>query len=145
MVMNNFKGKGIMDFNKIFDAVAKNIDPKVGLLACLQSERLLDNKEHFSVTTIEQVKSSLSRVFALTTVPTWYKGTLNELRTDVFQGAIKAHPNIQETLTVSIPLTQVFAMEIKNPVGVVKNESGAPSLIQKYAQTERQNIPAYAD
>lgn len=72
-----------------------------GSLAGYSSDRLLDKKDHFSVITETQAQSSMARVMKLQEIPSWYNGSLPQLRLDVHAGIIKMHPDIQLSVKVS--------------------------------------------
>ena len=112
-----------------------------GTIAGQVSRRVLDRKDHFPVITESQAQSSVGRVMQLGQVPDWYKGTLDDLRLDVWNGAIASHPDIK--FRVSLPVESVIALsdgeeapdtslqDIKNP------EDG---LQKKVPQVERPSI-----
>lgn len=105
---------------------------RVGTLASRVSDRILDNKDHFPVITQTQAQSSMARVLQLTEAPVWYKGTLAELRQDVYKGIVELHPDIQ--LNVRVPVEQTVALSdgqtpaetsktsVKDPADVAKKE-----------------------
>ena len=86
---------------------------RVGTIAGLPSDKLLDFKEHFPVTTVAQAQSSIARILQLTEVPSWYRGSLSDLRGEVRAGINKVHPNIE--LNVRVPIEQAVAISIKDP------------------------------
>lgn len=81
---------------------------EIGTVAGIKSNHLLDRKEHFPVTTETQARSSMSRVMQLKEVPTWYSGTLNALRQEVYAGIVHYHPHIK--LDVRVPVEQAVAL-----------------------------------
>ena len=74
---------------------------RTGSIAGFASDRLLDKKEHFSVFTQTQAQSSMARVMQLSEIPSWYNGTLVELRQEVYAGINKVHPGIDLNVKVS--------------------------------------------
>jgi len=109
---------------------AKTFIPREGTIAGHQSSRLLDQKDHFPVITETQARASMSRAMQLSDTPTWYRGTLDELRYEVYQGIAAAHPELE--LKVPVPVEQVVALsdgedgpetkrsDLKNPNDRVK-------------------------
>ncbi len=103
-----------------------------GTLASRRSAKILDSKEHFPVITQCQAQSSMTRVLQLIDVPTWYNGTLAELRQEVYSGILSLHPNIQFNVRVSaeqaIALSDgqttpdLSSQSIKNPADVVETK-----------------------
>lgn len=105
---------------------------RVGTIASRTSDRILDNKDHFPVITETQAQSSMARVLQLTEAPAWYKGTLAELRQDVYKGIVELHPDIQ--LNVRVPVEQAVGLSdgqtpaetskqsVKDPADVAKKE-----------------------
>jgi len=108
-----------------------------GTIAGRRSENLLDTKDHFPVITETQAQSSMARVLQLTEVPAWYKGTMAELRQEVYAGIVGMHPDIQ--LNVRVPVEQTVALSdgetpaqtsmqsIEDPADVAKNQVGKVS------------------
>ena len=106
---------------------------RVGTIAGYESPKLLDTKDHFPVITNTQAQSSMSRVMQLTDVPTWYRGTLAELRQEVRAGIEKMHPGIE--INIRVPVDQAVALSdgqspattkigsIKDPADVVDNQA----------------------
>jgi hypothetical protein len=74
---------------------------RTGGIAGHASDRLLDKKEHFPVFTQTQAQSSMARVMQLSEIPSWYNGTLAELRQEVYAGINKIHPGIDLNVRVS--------------------------------------------
>lgn len=74
-----------------------------GTIAGVASARLLDGADHFPVLTVEQAQSSLARAFKLTDTPVWYSGSLDELREEVFVGAVTRHPQLADA-NVKVPV-----------------------------------------
>jgi hypothetical protein len=109
---------------------ARNFIPRQGSIAGHQSPRLLDQRDHFPVITETQARASMSRAMQLSETPTWYRGTLDELRYEVYQGIAAAHPKLE--IKVPVPVEQVVALsdgedgpetkrsDLKNPDDVVK-------------------------
>lgn len=107
-----------------------------GTIAGRRSEKLLDTKDHFPVMTQVQAQSSMTRVLQLDESPGWYRGTIAELRQEVYDGIKNIHPDIE--FNVRVPMEQAVALsdgespaevqksEIKDPADVVKNHGGAP-------------------
>jgi hypothetical protein len=79
-----------------------------GSIAGYPSDRLLDKKEHFPVITQTQAQSSMARVMQLAEAPSWYNGTIAQLRQDVYDGIMKMHPEI--TLNVRVPVEVAVAL-----------------------------------
>lgn len=104
-----------------------------GSIAGQISQRLLDKKDHFPVFTETQARSSMSRAMQLSDVPVWYSGSMDDLRKEVYEGIVKAHPTLA-SLNVNIPASRVVALsdgetpaatsktKIKDPNDVVKTE-----------------------
>jgi len=85
-----------------------------GSIAGQRSVRLLDKADHFPVLTIDQAKSSLHRAFSLTAVPVWYNGSLDDLREEVYVGAVGCHPGLAN-FNVKIPADQPVALSDGQP------------------------------
>lgn len=136
----------------------------LGTIAGNASQNLLDQRNHFPVMTEIQARSSMNRVMQLTEVPAWYGGTLDNLRYEVYQGVMAAHPNID--LKVPVPIQKLVVAlsdgqeqpetklaSLKNPEDKVKSKvpqekrpslASAESLVGKlYAQ--RQSIAKLSD
>jgi hypothetical protein len=106
---------------------------KNGTIAGNKSPRLLDTRDHFPVITEIQAKAALSRVMQLTENPVWYNGSLDQLREEVYVGAIEKHPHLRD-VNVGVPANQVIALsdgetspetstsDIENPADVRKND-----------------------
>lgn len=84
---------------------ASEVIPPVGTVAGSASQYLLDQRHHFPVMTEIQARSSMNRVMQLTELPAWYSGTLDNLRYEVYQGVMAAHPNID--LKVPVPVQKL--------------------------------------
>jgi hypothetical protein len=151
----NTKGSH-MDYNQAFNnmgkALSSEIDPSkicatpdsqprlvnhvsqslsIGTIAGKPSDKLLDKKEHFPVTTETQARSSLTRVMQLKTAPVWYRGSLEELQNDVYQGAIAAHPACVNT-NVQISIDKVIALsDGQTPAETSEKDIKNPADIQK--------------
>lgn len=147
-----FKNKGSsMEYKDAFtnfaQAVNGNIDPTVvgqepdtkprqiihqtvsdklhkGSIAGQISSKLLDSKHHFPVITSTQAQSSMSRVLCLAETPVWYNGTLAELRKEVYDGAVKLHPNMTFTIALSDGQTpaETSLSDVKDPNDVIKKD-----------------------
>ena len=81
---------------------------KHGTIAGRPSERLLDKKDHFPVITQTQAQSSMNRVMQLVEVPNWYRGDLDELRLEVYNGIASVHEDIE--LNVKVAAEQALAL-----------------------------------
>ena len=105
-----------------------------GSIAGQISKRLLDKRDHFPVFTEIQARSSMSRAMQLTEAPVWYGGSIDDLRKEVFEGIVKAHPALANSLSVNVPASRIVALsdgmtpaetktsKIKDPADVVKTE-----------------------
>lgn len=103
-----------------------------GSIAGQPSMRLLDKKDHFPVFTETQARSSLSRAMQLTDVPVWYTGNLNDLRREVFEGIIKAHPELSSSLNVNVPASRIVALsDGETSVETKKSKIQDPADVQK--------------
>jgi len=87
---------------------ANNVIAREGSIAGHGSPYLLDQRDHFPVITETQARASMNRVMQLGEVPAWYRGTLDELRYEVYQGIADAHPNLE--IKVPVPVEQVVAL-----------------------------------
>jgi len=54
-----------------------------------------DNKGHFPIPDIEHGRNALARVAQYDVVPTWFKGTLKQLRDKVKSDVKKKYPSIE--------------------------------------------------
>lgn len=144
--------------------VASDIIPAVGTIAGSASQHLLDQRHHFPVMTEIQARSSMNRVMQLTELPAWYSGTLDNLRYEVYQGVMAAHPNID--LKVPVPVQKLVVAlsdgkegpetklsSIKNPEDKLKSkvpQEKRPSLASAEAlvgkmYVQRQSIAKMVD
>lgn len=114
-------------------SVTENL--RSGTLANRQCAKLLDNKDHFPVTTPTQAQSSMVRVLQLTEVPNWYNGTLAELRQEVYDGVTSTHPDIQ--FNVRIPVNQVVALSD----GQVESETGMSDVQNPNDVAKHNHVP----
>lgn len=107
---------------------------RCGTIAGKESPRLLDRRDHFPVMTENQAKSAITRSMQLSDVPMWYRGTLENLREEVYLGAIATHPHLRD-MNVPVPAEQALALsdgetgsetstsDVKNPADVRKNDT----------------------
>lgn len=103
-----------------------------GSIAGQQSKRLLDKKDHFPVFTEMQARSSMSRSMQLTAVPVWYSGSLDDLRKEVFEGIVKAHPTLAPDLNVNVPASRIVALSDGNtPAETSTSKIDNPADVQK--------------
>lgn len=59
------------------------------------SKKVKDDKDHFPINSANQARNALSRVAQYSSVPSWYDGTLEELKKKV-RGAVKrVYPSIK--------------------------------------------------
>lgn len=105
-----------------------------GTIAGRKSPRVVDQREHFPVTTEVQAQSSMIRAMQMNTVPVWYTGTLDNLREEVWVGVLSKHPALAQGLTVPVTVEQALALsdgeeaaetsksDIKDPADVRKND-----------------------
>ena len=61
------------------------------------NSKVNDNKDHFPIGTIEQARNAIARVNQYNTVPTWYNGTLTELKNKVINKVKRDYPSIEIT------------------------------------------------
>lgn len=118
-----------------------------GTIAGRRSEKLLDTKDHFPVMTQTQAQSSMTRVLQLDEVPGWYRGTIAELRQEVYTGIKSIHPDIE--FNVRVPMDQAVALsdgettpetkmsDVIDPADVVKNQGGVPRRNMTSAQVAK--------
>lgn len=105
-----------------------------GTIAGQKSPRILDQREHFPVTSEMQAQSSMIRAMQTPAVPNWYNGSLEDLRHDVWVGVLTKHPGLAQGLTVPVAVEQALALSdgqeaattnkssVKNPADVKENE-----------------------
>jgi hypothetical protein len=105
-----------------------------GTIAGQKSTRILDQREHFPVTTEIQARSSMVRAMRMSAVPNWYNGTLDNLREEVWVGVLTKHPSLAQGLKVPVTVEHALALSdgqesattsktsIKDPADVRKNE-----------------------
>ena len=114
---------------------------RTGSIAGHASDKLLDKKEHFHIFTETQAQSSMARVMQLGDIPSWYNGTLAELRQEVYANINKTHPDIELNVRVSAEMAmalsdgetspQTSLKSIEDPNSVVKSKApqvSRPSL-----------------
>jgi hypothetical protein len=115
---------------------------QVGSIASRQSDRLLDTKDHFPVFSQVQAQSSMARVMQLNESPSWYNGSIAELRQEVYNGIMNLHPEIE--LNIRVPVEQTTALSdgeeaskttqqsIEDPMNTLKKDNvpqvGRPTL-----------------
>lgn len=81
----------------------KEIDPKAEIRnrgkVVFDSEctKVTDNKDHFPINDVAQARNALARASQYKSVPTWYKGTLEELVKRVQNKVKKEYPSIEVT------------------------------------------------
>lgn len=96
---------------------------KNGSIAGMTSTRLLDKRDHFPIVTETQARSSFSRAMTLREVPSWYNGTLSELRQEVYANINQKHPGID--LRINIAVDKVLALsDGKTPSETVVKDPG---------------------
>lgn len=112
-----------------------------GTVAGITSEKVIDGKDHFPISTENAAKSAVHRVSRLNQSPDWFMGTVAELAELVGRGVSDKHP----TLNVSVAMqfdrvlasvgkselvgssdTELRVDEIKNPGNV--NPKEVPSV-----------------
>jgi|WetSurMetagenome_2_1015567.scaffolds.fasta_scaffold593962_2 hypothetical protein len=59
------------------------------------STKVTDDKDHFPIDTIERARNALARVNQYTAVPSWYKGTLEQLKAKVRSAVHAKYPSIE--------------------------------------------------
>lgn len=88
---------------------SKKEDPKAAVRnkkKCIfdnTNPKVLDNKDHFPISSVEKARSALARVNQFKTVPTWYKGSLQSLVNTVVKAVKKAYPEIEISDAASNP------------------------------------------
>lgn len=60
-----------------------------------ESPNVLDNKDHFPIPDLAHARNALARVNQYSEVPSWYKGTLEELRKKVVKTVKSKFPSIK--------------------------------------------------
>ena len=84
-----------------FEKTAKKEDPKAAVRnrgKCVfpaESHKVFDDKDHFPINTEKEGHAALAYAGKYTSVPTWYKGTLSELKEAVRKAVHKAFPKIE--------------------------------------------------
>lgn len=81
---------------KIANEISVGDSLRNGTIAGRLSGKLLDKRDHFPVLTQTQARSSMTRAMQLRAVPVWYGGSLDDLRKEVYEGIVKAHPDMVE-------------------------------------------------
>lgn len=132
----------------------KELIPREGTIAGNRSPYLLDQRDHFPVITETQARSAMNRAMQLAEVPAWYSGTLDELRNEVCQGIMAAHPNLN--VKVSVPVENVVVAlsdgeeepetklsDLENPEDRVKTrvpQEKRPSIAQTLANATTEDL-----
>lgn len=62
-----------------------------------ESPKVKDNKDHFPINDANQARNALARVAQYDAVPSWYDGTLEELKKKVRSAVARAYPSIKVT------------------------------------------------
>jgi hypothetical protein len=152
--VEHFKNKGsrVMNYDMAFDnfakALHKDLVPengvegqlRVGTIAGFASDKLLDKREHFPVITHTQAQSSMARVMQLTDVPVWYRGSLADLRHEVYAGIMKVHPDIE--LNVRVPAEVAVALsDGETPAATSKVDIKDPDADRKRDEVPQVNRP----
>lgn len=63
----------------------------------VDSEKVLDDKDHFPINNINQARNALARASQYDDVPDWYDGTLSELVKKVHDRVKEKYPDIETT------------------------------------------------
>lgn len=61
------------------------------------SSKVLDDKDHFPINTVEQARNALARASQYEEVPEWYDGTLAQLVKRVHNKVKREYPEIEVT------------------------------------------------
>lgn len=61
------------------------------------SKKVKDNKDHFPINNANQARNALSRVAQYSSVPSWYSGTLDELKSAVRSAVKRKYKDIEVT------------------------------------------------
>lgn len=105
---------------------------KNGSIAGRNSARLLDKKDHFPIFTETQARSSFSRAMQLSEVPSWYSGNMADLRKEVWDGIVIAHPAVAASLSVNVPVARIVALsDGETPAETGQSKIKDPADVQK--------------
>lgn len=87
--------------NLVKVAKAKKLDPKASVRSRgtvvfpAESPKVKDKKDHFPINSAAQARNALARVNQYSKVPSWYKGSLQELLNAVVKAVKKHYPSIE--------------------------------------------------
>jgi hypothetical protein len=107
-------------------AKKKKLDPKAKVrnrkkpVFPHNSPKVKDNKDHFPLGSEDQARAALSYAGHYTKAPSWYKGSLEELKSAVRRAVKRHYPNI----------------EVSEPKKKKRSSVVAYGLIEKYAELD---------
>lgn len=89
IALNKFVSEIKTELNESVTSINEKHDPKAevrnrgNVVFPAGSKNVKDDKDHFPINNIAQARNALARVGQYSSVPTWYKGTLTELKNKV--------------------------------------------------------------
>jgi hypothetical protein len=90
-----------LTFSKIINAAKKDPKAKVRnrgkVVFPAGSSKIKDDKDHFPINSAAQARNALSRAGQYKSVPTWYKGSLTELKDAIKHRVKSEYPSIEVT------------------------------------------------
>jgi hypothetical protein len=98
-----FPGAGVLELskhNKVLEFAKVMTEPKSHILETsmyvlnANNIKVKDKNSHYPMETLQQAKHSLTIVNSLTEVPSWYEGTLEELKSKVTEAIVEKHSKI---------------------------------------------------
>jgi hypothetical protein len=104
----------------------------VGTVAGKSSEFILDQREHFPITSEGQAKSAIRRLGQMIYPPAWFAGSIDDLQKMVFMAVATRYPTIQipfetklEQAMANLTVRKVTAVE----AGTIKNPDETKTLV----------------
>ncbi len=107
-----------INFEKL--AAKKDLDPKAEVRSRgkvvfpAESPKVKDNKDHFPINDADQARNALARAGQYTKAPSWYKGTLESLKSSIQRAVHKHYPSIgkekksSETVNLLVKAAEKF-------------------------------------
>jgi hypothetical protein len=89
--------------DELFDILEGKKDPKAAVrnkpnpVFSDKSSKVKDAKDHFPLGSVAQARNALARVNQFTKVPSWFDGSLKELKAAVARAVKKEYPSIEVT------------------------------------------------
>jgi hypothetical protein len=96
-------------FKKAMHRKAQEADHTQGTIAGVQSDLVIDGKNHFPVSNEDQAISSVHRVVGLLNVPDWFNGNVYQLKQIVLAAVASRYPNMPVNVRTHADIKEVLA------------------------------------